>query len=257
MFLNAIVIVAKEVIESAMVTCLLIALVRLFALPRSPTLFGFALGITLATLYGNSIDVITPWWDYRGQELVMVAVNCLMIALILLLLTSTIDNERYMPLLISLLIGLSFTLEISEIGIYVSAYRNKPELLSSAITGSVIGACIGISLAVLVFYTLMRLNPGTSIRVIRILFALLAGGLLSQSVQLLSQVDLLSGQTPVWDSSVLLSEDSIVGQLMVALLRYEARPTWLQVIAYTGGIALAIRVAMDSKHQKMQPRNPR
>lgn len=178
----------------------------------------------------------------------MVVVNCLMVALILILLATAVDRcPRPASLLVTLLISLSLTLEISEVGIYVSTYRNKPDLLGSAITGSVIGVCIGVSLAVLGFYTLMRLKTDTSVRVIRALFALLAGGLLSQSVQLLSQVDLLPGQAPAWDSSTLLSENSIFGQLMVAVLRYEARPTWLQVIAYTGGIALAIRLATNGK----------
>ena len=248
MLLNAIAIVAREVIESAMVACLLIALVRLCALPGRSVVLGFALGIVAATLYGSSINMITPWWDYRGQEVVMVTVNCLMVVLILILLATEADNSaRNLSPLVVLLIGLSLTLEISEIGIYVSAYRNKPELLDAAITGSIIGICIGVSLAVIGFYTLLRLNISTSLRIIRTLFALLAGGLLSQSVQLLIQVDLLPGYAPAWDSSAILSEDSIFGQLLVAVFRYEARPAWLQVFAYSGGIALAMWIVMRQK----------
>lgn len=243
MFLNAIVITTREVIESAMVACLLIALVRIRSLSGKTILVGLALGAIFATLYGSSIESITPWWDYRGQELVIVIVNCTMVVLILALLFAGIDTHPQRPrriaVLITLLTSLSLTLEISEIGIYIGAYRNKPDLLTSAVTGCLIGACIGMSLAVLGYYTLIRLSTTTSLRVIRCLFALLAGGLLSQSIQLLSQVDLVSGQTPLWDSSALLSETSIFGQFMVAVLRYEARPSWLQVAFYSAGLALA------------------
>lgn len=250
MLLNAIAIVAREVIESALVACLLIALVRLYALPRRYILWGFALGIAAATIYGGAIGIITPWWDYRGQEVIMVSVNFLMVALILTLLAIKVDRSaRHLPPLIILLIGLSLTLEISEIGIYINAYRNKPDLLASAITGSVIGACIGVSLAVIGFYTLLRLNAAAAVRIIRALFALLVGGLLSQNVQMLIQVDLLPAQAPAWDSSAILSENSIIGQFLVAVLRYEARPTWLQVFAYVGGTALALWLVLRAKTQ--------
>lgn len=244
MFLNAIVIVAREVIESALVACLLIALVHIRGLPGRSVLWGFGLGAVLATLYGSSVHIITPWLDYRGQEVLIVTVHVLMVGLILaLLLKDThgpLRHDRCACWLITLLLGLSLTLEISEIGIYVSAYSDKAELLTSAVLGSLIGAGIGVSLAVLGFYTLMRLRADTSARVIHALFALLIGGLLSQCVQILSQVDILPGQAPVWDTSSNLSETSIPGQLLVAVFRYEARPTWLQVLLYAGGAALAV-----------------
>lgn len=248
MFLNAIVIVAREVIESALVACLLIALVCIRALPCRRVLWGFSLGAVLATLYGSSVDIITPWLDYRGQEVVIVAVHIFMVGLIIALLLKDTDGplqlERSTSWLIILLIGFSLTLEISEIGIYVGAYSGKPDQFTSALLGSVIGAGIGISLAVLGFYTLTRLRVETSVRVIYALFALLAGGLLSQSIQILSQADLLPAQNPAWDTSSVLSETSISGQLLVALFRYEARPTWLQVLAYAGGAAFVIWLTM-------------
>ena len=262
MFLNAIVIVAREVMESALVACLLIALVCIRALPGRSVLWGFGLGAVLATLYGSSVDIITPWLDYRGQEVVIVTVHVLMVGLILALLLndtlSPLRHDRCACWLITLLLGLSLTLEISEIGIYVSAYSDKPELLSSAVLGSLIGAGIGVSLAIIGFYTLMRLPLDKSVRVIHALFALLIGGLLSQSVQILSQVDILPGQAPAWDTSSTLSETSIPGQLLVAVLRYEARPTWLQVLVYASGTALALwlwlfrRGASVSKQQRLE-----
>lgn len=259
MLLNTIIIVAREVIESALVACLLLVLVSLRSGSLRPIAAGFVLGIVCAGIYAWGLGGITQWWDFRGQEIVSASIYVLMFGLIVAMVPLT-RGQTQAPIpctltyqsLISILVALSLTLEISEIGLYLSAYRREAGSLTALMTGSLIGAGIGLSLATLVFYLLMRLPQETALRTLRVLFALLAGGLLSQAAVLLMQVDLLPSQPPLWNSAYFLSENSILGQLLIALFRYETQPTLLQLIVYWGGLILVmVAPALVSKYRAL------
>jgi high-affinity iron transporter len=62
--------------------------------------------------------------------------------------------------------------------------------------------------------------------------AIVAAGLAGQAAQLLIQADWLPAQNALWDTSAWLPEDSLAGQLLYALLGYEATPTPLQAGIY-------------------------
>jgi high-affinity iron transporter len=247
MLLNTIIIVAREVIESALVACLLLVLVSLRGGSLRAIAVGFALGILCAGTYAWGLAEITQWWDFRGQEILGAGVYLLMFGLIVAIVPITSsqipEQSSRTPsytLILSLLLALSLTLEISEIGLYLSAYRQDSGSFMALVTGGLIGAGIGLSLAILGYYLLVRLPQQTALRTLRVLFALLAGGLLSQVVVLLMQVDLVPSQPPLWNSSAFLSENAILGQLLIALFRYETQPTLLQLLVYWSGLGIVL-----------------
>jgi high-affinity iron transporter len=69
---------------------------------------------------------------------------------------------------------------------------------------------------------------------------LIGAGMAGQASLLLIQADWLPSQAPLWDSSNLVAENSITGQLLYALIGYEATPTPIQAIAYFGGLILPL-----------------
>ena len=81
------------------------------------------------------------------------------------------------------------------------------------------------------------------------LLSLVAAGMLSQAVLLLIQADWLPSQLPLWDSSDWLSESFVTGQLLYALIGYEATPTGLQASFYFGGLLLFLVVVVFSARQ--------
>lgn len=257
MLLNTIIIVAREVIESALVACLLLALTHLRGGSLRAVAAGFVLGIVSAGAYAWGLDDITRWWDFRGQEILGAGVYLLMFALIVAVAPLTrrpaaSHQVIFYAWVISALLALSLTLEISEIGLYLSAYRQEAGSLMTLVTGSLIGLGIGLSLATLGFYLLLRLPQATALLALRILLALLAGGLLSQVVVLLLQVDLLPSQAPLWNSSIFISETSISGQLLIALFRYETQPTLLQLLVYWAGLLCVLTApALVFKHRSL------
>lgn len=69
---------------------------------------------------------------------------------------------------------------------------------------------------------------------------LVGAGMVLQSVQQLIQADLLPGQHALWDTTDWIAENSIAGQLLYALIGYEATPSPLQVICYLSSIAMML-----------------
>ena len=67
---------------------------------------------------------------------------------------------------------------------------------------------------------------------------LVAAGMSSQAALLLIQADWLPAQLPLWDSSGWLPETSVTGQVLYALVGYEATPTPVQAGFYAGGMGL-------------------
>jgi high-affinity iron transporter len=72
------------------------------------------------------------------------------------------------------------------------------------------------------------------------LLALISAAMLSDAVNMLTQADWLPARHYLWDSSSWLAEDSLMGQLLYALLGYEATPTALQLAAYICGLLLVL-----------------
>ena len=134
--------------------------------------------------------------------------------------------------IVVIVVALSLTGEGSEIILYIGGIIGQPESVSPVMLGGLMAAGIGVSCGVFLFYGLAVLPLKYSMRGALLLMALFAGDKASQAIQLLSQADLVPYTPQAWDSSRLLSENSIVGQLLYALIGYEATPSYLQVAAY-------------------------
>src|SRR5690606_29151456 len=97
---------------------------------------------------------------------------------------------------------------------------------------------IGASIGALFYYGLLSV-PAAPRRTLTLgLIALFGGNMLSQAALMLIQSDWLPGGAILWDSSALLPEDGLAGQLLYALVGYEATPSLTQAIAYFGGFTL-------------------
>ena len=87
------------------------------------------------------------------------------------------------------------------------------------------------------------------------LITVLAAGLAAQAVQYLQQagyIDVLTGA--VWDTSWLISDDSILGGLVHTLVGYTDRPNGAQLIAYL--LTIIVIVAL-MRLQRSGPPSPR
>ena len=66
------------------------------------------------------------------------------------------------------------------------------------------------------------------------------------------QVDWLSQSPAVWDTSSIITEHSLLGELLYALIGYEATPTFLQSSVYISGAAFVLYLAVVGTRRSMQ-----
>ena len=116
-----------------------------------------------------------------------------------------------------------------------------------------VGLMIGLSVGILCYLALTALlRPTNAQRVQRIVLPLVAAGMVLQATQLLIQADWLPAGPALWNSSALLSEHSISGQMAYAVFGYEATPTAVEIGFYLG--ALVVLLASQTLLSQRRPR---
>jgi len=110
---------------------------------------------------------------------------------------------------------------------------------SATAAATLVGGLLGLAAAVLagwlLFATTTRLNIRTFFRVTSILLIFFAAGLVAQGVHELNEAGLIPAVVEhVWDTNPVLDENSIVGQVLKALLGYNGNPSLTEVVAYAG-----------------------
>jgi high-affinity iron transporter len=250
MLLNTVIIVLREVLEAALLVSILLAMSRLLKL-SSVWFWGSALvGLLGVLLYALNMQTVSEWYDYSGQEIVngSLQIFIYLFALILMFFSTRRGESPHhfllLQLLMTLIIALAITREGAEIFIYLQGAMSSPGQLVSAVTGGLIGASIGASVGVLLYYALSLNHSSKALLWGQLTLGVVVSGLLSQVVPLYEQVDLLPAMTPLWDTSAILPENSVFGQLLYAVLGYEATPSPLQFFSYVSGILLFVVVLM-------------
>lgn len=243
MLIHSVIIFFQEVFEAALLTGLLLAIAHQRRLSAAWLWRAVVLGLLGAAVYAGNLARVSEWFDYVGQELVNALLQC---GIYTSLLTLLLLDRRPTPAkssmshAMTLAIALAMTMEGSEIVIYVSGAIYQSEGLFSLSSGAVLGSAIGASFAALIYYALVRYPGKASALSARILLALGASAMLSQGCQQLVQADWLAGATTVWDSSMLVDEQSLVGHFLYAMIGYEATPNLAQAISYLTGFAACI-----------------
>lgn len=245
MLLNAVIIILREVIEASLIISLFLAFSQLTNHSRVWLWKALLLGFISATVYAINIGVMSQWFDGVGQEVVNAGIQIIIYLALLIFLIAAMRprspfNQRL--LMAMMMIGVIFATvrECSEIIIYIHGFVTVPELFQSVLLGSAIGAGIGISIGVCIYYVLITMPINISVRIGYVLTVLVAGSMISQTVQQLIQADWVLSQYPIWDTSSWISENSIVGQLLYAVMGYEATPTAIQLIAYLSALFIII-----------------
>lgn len=255
MFLNAVILVLQEMLEAALLVSVLLAFTHLFhrlwkqdhLLQSTWVFYSLVLGGLGAATYAHFTPRISIWFDYVGQEVVNAGIHVASLLLILALAfvvpahrfdARPQTRSRLIALCMIGIVLLAVIREGSEIMQYIGGIAAQPDNFSPVLFGGIIGAGIGISTGILLFYGIVGLSTELAFRVCLILLCLIAGNMASQIVLLLNQADWLPYTPVAWNTSALIPENSIFGHLLYALIGYEATPSVLQIVCYGGGMLL-------------------
>ncbi|MDX2505636.1 MAG: FTR1 family protein [Gammaproteobacteria bacterium] len=247
MLLSSVIIILREVLEAALLFSILIALSKQLVFNQQWIGWSAFFGIIGSIVYAMNIYTVSEWFEGVGQEVsnaLMQVCTYFMLVLYLLLLIRFINQQTISkPVLVFLMIAISslaITREGSEIILYFFSVTRSESHFMAVLMGMTIGASIGISIGLLFYYLLTNLKPEWSISLGLFLLILIASGMVSQSSLLLIQADWLPSQLPLWDVSGWLPEHSVIGQLLYALIGYEATPTAIQFGLYFMSIVFPV-----------------
>jgi len=149
---------------------------------------------------------------------------------------------------LAIVVGMAVLREGSELVLFLySIAAGGSGGLAEMAGGGVLGLAAGVAIGTALYFGLLRIPMKHFFTVTSWLILLLAAGMASQAAAFLIQADILPALSPaLWDSSALLSEDSIPGRIMHALIGYVARPSGMQVVFWAGTavlIGLLMRLA--------------
>lgn len=105
--------------------------------------------------------------------------------------------------------------------------------------GGVLGLLAGAAIGVAIYYGLLAVPLRQLFGVTSWLILLLAAGMASQAAAFLAAAELLpSLGNSIWDTSRILPDRNLIGQLLHVLVGYTARPAGIQLVFYAGALIL-------------------
>jgi high-affinity iron transporter len=150
-------------------------------------------------------------------------------------------GERPMTAL-AIVVGVAVLREGSEVVLFLYGIASAGgESAAAMIAGGALGIMAGAGLSALMYWGLLAIPVRRLFAVTTALITLLAAGMASQAVGFLQQGGYLGGMTaPLWDTSAVLPQDSILGRLLRGLIGYTDSPTGPQLLAYCATIVVII-----------------
>jgi len=258
--LVTVIIFLREVLEAALILSVLLAVSFQLEHNRKWVFPSIAFGFVGASITAYYLGDISNLLEGTGQEVMN---SSLLLAMSLLInticvwlwqclnknqtdLSRTFDNIVKTILIVNVSIVIMH--EGSELSIYCYSFMQTHENNLSLILGGGLGLGIGASLGAIVYYLLINLERRTLLISAICILMLISAGMASQAALYLIQSGWLPSHSALWDTSNIISERSIVGQLLYALIGYEATPSPLQVLFYFAVIIICVVSIMISNN---------
>lgn len=125
--------------------------------------------------------------------------------------------------------------EGSEAVLFLWAIATSGEQSLNMILGGLGGVVVGILVGLLLYVGILRIPTRHFFSITSWLILLLAAGLAAQAAGFLNQVGLLPALgNGVWNTSNILNQNSLIGQLLHILVGYIARPSGIEIVFYIG-----------------------
>jgi high-affinity iron transporter len=266
-------IVFREVLEAALVVGIVLAASQ--GVPRRGAWVGtgVAAGIAGAALVAGFAEQIASALAGVGQELFNAAVLFTAVAMLgwhnvwmgrhgRELAVEAGDVGKLVrsgarPLhALAVVVGLAVLREGSELVLFLYSIvaANGTDAVSFGV-GFALGVAAGVGVGALLYFGLLRIPLKHLFTVTSWLILMLAAGMAAQGAAFLVQADVLPPLGDgVWDTSWLLTEHSIPGQVLHALVGYVARPAGIQIVFYAATLLVIGALMRWGGDDRQRPR---
>lgn len=269
--LGAAVIVFRETLEAALIVSIVLAATRGLAGRLAYVGSGIAAGLAGALAIAAVAGTIASLFEGRGQEIFNAGVLFTAVLMLgwhhlwmaehgralaheLRSLSASVKTGGATLAALAVAVGLAVLREGAETVLFLQGIAAS-ELMHEVLSGLGVGVAAGAVVGTLLYFGLVRIPVRHFFRVTGWLIVLLASGLAAQAARFLEQADLLPPMLPqMWDTSGILSETSIPGQLLHILVGYMAQPSGTELAFYVATLAILV---IGARLRTMTPAPPR
>ena len=256
--LATLLIVFREVIEAGLIVGIVLAATK--GVPQRDLWVGYGVvaGVAGACLVAAFASEIGELFQGSGQELFNAGILLLAVSMLTWHNIWMASHGRAMaqemrqvgaavvagrrPLAaLSVVCGVAVLREGSEVVLFLYGIAVSGGPSAGMMAGGVLGLFAGASVSALMYLGLLTIPAQYLFSVTSGLITLLAAGLAAQAVASLQQggyVEFLT--STVWDTSWLLSDNSVLGRLLHTLVGYTDRPSGAQLLVYLVTITVIV-----------------
>jgi high-affinity iron transporter len=269
--LAALVIVFREVLEAGLIVGVVLAASRGVAGRRRAVALGIAAGVAGSIVVAAFATRISAAFDGRGLELFTAAVLTLAVVMLtwhvvwmadhardltreLRKLGQDVGTGRQSVAVLGVATATAVMREGSEVVLFLSGIAlQHSDGVGSLALGSAGGLALGAVASAILYFGLAAIPLRAVFSTTGVLVTLLAAGLAAEAVHQLSNAGLTAAwlDAQLWDSSWLLSEQSLAGRVLHVLIGYRDRPTLGEGLAY---VATVCSIFLLSKLQAASKR---
>jgi high-affinity iron transporter len=258
----AAIIVFRESLEAALIISVMIAATRGLAMRGRWVLGGILAGVGGACFVASFMQMIANMVDGMGQELFNVGILLTAVAMLawhniwmashsrelvqqMKNTARAVTDGRSERSVIFLVIALAVMREGSETALFLyGVATDSANGIRNTLAGGTMGLAAGALVATSLYAGLLRIPVRWFFAATSALVLLMAASMASQAARMLIQADLLpSLATPIWDTSNILSQNTVAGTILHGLIGYDAQPAGMQLVVYLG-VLLVIVVGM-------------
>jgi high-affinity iron transporter len=257
--LATILIVFREVIEAGLIVGIVLAATRGVAHRGIWVSYGVAAGIAGACLVAGFAGQLAALFAGSGQEIFNAGILILAVGMLTWHNVWMASHGRAMaqemravgaevaagqrPLIaLSVVVGVAVLREGSEVVLFLYGIAASGGISAIAmLSGGVFGVLAGAGVSALMYFGLLTIPANRLFAATSGLITVLSAGLAAQAVAFIQQAgyaEVLTGT--VWDSSWLLTDDSLPGRLFHTLVGYTAQPSGAQLVVYVFTIVLIV-----------------
>lgn len=250
--LSTAVIIFREVLEAALIIAIVLGASRGIAGRGRWISAGIGLGLLGASIVAIMANVASSEFSGNGQAILNAVILLSAVAMLTWhnvwmsahgrQLSSQVKavglevQSGQRPLAALLIITMVAVMrEGSEAVLFLWAIAAGGEQSLNMLMGGLGGVIAGTMVGLLLYIGLLRIPVRHFFSITSWLILLLASGLAAQAAGFLNQTGLLpSLGNGVWNTSDILNQSSLVGQLLHILVGYIARPSGIQIVFYIG-----------------------
>lgn len=247
----ALIIVLREVVEAGLVIGIVLAVTR--GVPKRTRFLaaGVILGLAGALLAAAFAGALSEAFAGTGQELFHASILGLAVIMLgwhnvwmaqhgrklsqdMRRLGDDLTSGKRSLTALAAVVGLAVLREGFEVvlflyGLVLSSGETGPSLL----LGGMLGLLLGAGISVLTYWGLAIIPTRHFFRLTGILITFMAAGMAAQSVAFLEQAEITTAlDVTLWNTTSVLSDNSVPGHFFHALFGYTSQPTEFQMLVY-------------------------